>query len=124
MRLKSFGIATVILSFALGAPALAQQDHHQDRCALRDTSGFCQGWDPPNLTIHVRHHHKKWASNWHRNRYGDRWGTHTLRLRQSYAMANVVGETIPVRAACECHPSCYGSRGWFGYDSAWNTSRD
>ena len=82
-RLKLLSGAALILSCALAAPAMAQQDDSdKGRCALRDMAGNCQGWDP-YPSVSAQHRHRNRSHGWHDSRsyyrghrYGGFWPTH------------------------------------------------
>ena len=79
-RLKLVSGAALVLSCALAAPAMAQQDDSdKGHCALRDTAGNCEAWNPyPDTPAQHRHRnrHHGWHDSWNYDRDYNRWGHH------------------------------------------------
>jgi hypothetical protein len=105
--------ATLVLSCTLAASAMAQQDDSdKGRCALRDTAGNCEAWNPyPEITVRHRHRnrHHGWHDSWSYDRGYNRWGHRDGGFWPTHIPVRFVGA-----APFAPHVYCHDRWGWNG----------
>jgi len=114
-RLKLLCGVALVLSCTLAAPAMAQQDDSdKGRCALRDTAGNCEGWDPyPEITVRHRHRnrHHVWHDSWSYDRGYNHWARRDGGFWPTHIPVRFVG-AAPFAPHVYCHDSWGWSNGW------------